>query len=413
MQAACALVVICTGTICAVSLAREVPPALNVDVRTSQPGSPSVSVPVSFAAPMDRRDLAPGASQYLVSSEGVIHACQVEPFGEPPVDRGYRWANLSASLPPVDERYTLLVAHESTRPKVPIAGAMSVSPSEVILFTESTRVSLSTWRFRVLDAVEVGSRQVVPPYVEGLINPQQGMALVVTDTYRYADFTMKARAVDDGFSMSARGPTRASAIYSGAFKHEYIDDIPFDVTISLFSNDVIEITTSISQSAFDDDIYELKSVVITLPLVLESAARLSFGGDGHTVVGEKRWHGSAALHVDDGEGYRLEDAEGREISGKGPLSWVHYGSREGGAGFMWEPRCAPFSFEVADYDQDALVISMTPAEIESVGFVARAFVIFDDGFDKRIDLDALARALARPPRAQVDDRYVRYIMGVR
>lgn len=388
-------------------------PLMAVTVNASGPDERSVEVPVSFTAPLETRDLAEGVSHYLVARNGSIHACQVEPLGRAPAKLGYRWANLQAALAPADETYILLVARESVRPDVPLAGAALLPGDEVALGTGAVQVLLKKWRFSVFDSVKVSDRQIIPAYVPNLINPQQGLKMIVTDTFRHADFTLTPRLLGDGFRLLERGPVRASAVYEGVFEGEYIEDIPFTATVGLLCTDVIEVKVDVAGGAFDDEVYDLKSVVITLPLVLETAARLSFGGEGHNVEGAKRWEGGAALEVAADGSYAFGETDGPQINGRGPLAWAHYGSDEGGAGFIWEAGSPPVSVEVLDYEQDLLAVSFSPVKLDDGAWQARLYILFDDGSRSRGRLDALARAIENPPQATVDPRYVKTITKAR
>jgi len=394
------------------SFAGAIAPPMTVKVSAERPGDTSAVVPLTFSAPFPTSDLAPGTSHYLVSTDGAVRACQIEPLGAPRADLSYRWVNVTAALPAVDRTYTLLVARESLRPEIPLVGAALMPADSVALTSENVEIRLARWRLRLFESAAAAGRTIVPQYVEGLINRQQGFEMVVTDTFRHADFMMTPRMLDDGFRLDERGPVRASGVYSGAFESEYLDEMPFEMAVSLLSSDVVEVKITIAAGAFQEEVYDLKSVVVTLPLLLESAARLSFGGPSHNFQGAKRWRGTAALDVGDDGSYTFEDAQGAVVRGAGPLSWAHYGSDEGGAAFVWEACSRPVSVRVADYSQDLLEVALAPSRLESGDWQARLYIVFDAGARRR-DLDALAQALASPPRAAVDERYVKFITKAR
>ena len=388
-------------------------PPMTVEVSAAGPDERSVEVPVCFTAPLETRDMAEGVSHYLVANNGSVHACQVDTMGQPPAKLGYRWANLQVALAPADQTYTLLVARESIRPNVPLAGAALLPGDDLELGTEDVQVILKKWRFSVFDSVKVRDTQVIPAYLPNLINPQQGLKMIVTDTFRHADFTLTPRIAREGFRLIERGPVRASAAYEGVFEGEYTEDIPFTATVGLLCNDVIELKVDVAAGAFEDEVYDLKSVVITLPLLLETGARLSFGGEGHNVQGAKRWEGSAALEVAADGSYTFGDADRPRINGRGPLTWAHYGSDEGGAGFIWEGPSAPVSVEVLDYGHDLLAVSFSPVKLDDGAWQAHLYILCNDADRRYRRLDALARAIENPPQAVVDPRYVTIVTKAR
>lgn len=383
------------------------PPAI-VEVVPAGRSDARVAVPVEFTIPLPTADLADGVTHYLVATTGVMVACQTEPLDSPQAEPGYRWVKMTASAPVAAARYTLLTSHANLRPEIPLAGVVA-RHSETILQASGLRLLFDPARFTLFHAVQIGSRQAVGEYHEEIINIQQGVTVTLVDVFRQAEFTLLPRVEKGSLRIEREGPAVASVVYEGRFVgHKSVPEIPFEAHLSISAGGLVGVGITFDMDGVGGEAFRIEKVTLRLPLLLKGASRVSFGGAGEDLAGALSWKGRSTLDVAVDGSFRFQDVDGALISGKGPLSWIHYGDVTGGVAVLWGSR-PPARFAVAEYDEDLLVID---AGVEN-GKEASIYFRFFDGANDTLALDSEAAALKAPPSVTVDPRYIKAVTKAR
>lgn len=368
--------------------------------------------PVEFAAPLKEAAFAPGVVHYLVGPSGDLFACQVEAFKKFTVRRGYRWAHIKAMVPLAEATYTVMrkkddsVADDSAAmPRVHAEGGCIRAGDVKLYYVRAL--------FTILHRLDVGKWVAVPDYMSNLINPQQGVRLVLRDRLRHADFTLDPHCSKDGFWLEGHGPVEISTVHKGVFAgRESVGEIPFEARVSLLANRFLRVNVKIPAGAFDEKVYDLEKLVLTVPILLPQATRVTFGGTSDNLSGLAYWEGQARLSLDANESYEFADGIAPPVCGKGPVTWIRYGDREAGVALFWGKGAAPLEF-TADYNQDLLSLAVTPVPNDDGSREADVFFLFDTGETDPGYIAACARALRHPPSATVSQIYIRAVTKAR
>ncbi|MCD6404561.1 MAG: hypothetical protein J7M19_01895 [Planctomycetes bacterium] len=392
-------------------------PPLAVTVKPEGFTDARVVWPVEFAAPLEEAAFAPEVVHYLVGPSGDLFACQVEAFKKPAVYRGYRWAHLKVAVPLVEATYTVMRGQGASA-----ADASSAQDSPAVprvraqggcIEAGGVKAYYVRGLFTILHRLDVGAWQAVPDYMSGLINPQQGVRLVLRDRLRHADFVLEPRCNEDGFRLEGRGPVEASAVYEGVFAgRESVDEIPFEARVSLLANRFLRVNVKIPAGAFDEKVYGLEKLVLTVPILLPQATRVTFGGTSDNLSGLAYWEGQARLSLDANESYEFADGIAPPVCGKGPVTWIRYGDREAGVALFWKEGAVPLEF-TADYNQDLLRLAVTPVRTDDGSREADVFFLFDTEGTAPGYIAACARALRHPPSATVSQIYLKAVTKAR
>lgn len=393
--------------------AEDVVPPLTVVVKPAGHTDAAVVMPVEFTAPLESAAFSGNTAHYTLGPNGELFACQVEPFGQVHVDLGYRWGRVRMLAPLVEQTYHVLSTRNASRPEVPLVATL-LGPDGAVLETNIVRLTFDHALFTVARSVQVAGKPAVPEYRRGLMNRQQGLALVVTDRLRQADFPLAPKVAEGGFRLLQSGPVEASVACEGVFAAPGgVSAVPFEASVSLFANHILSVNVRVPAGAFDEETYELKRLTITLPLLLRRAAGVAFGGTYEHVAGVKRWQGRAHLAVREDGSYEFTDANGSVVSGKGPVTWAHYGNGEGGVACFWRDGAAPVEFAVVEYDHDLVSLSVTPVKQEDGSHEAGASFLFPvRGADPAL-LGSCAAALAHPAAAAADQAYIEAVTRAR
>jgi hypothetical protein len=378
---------------------------MKVSVRPETPVDSSVLVPVAFRAPFQASNLARGTTQYLVDSSGGIHACQITLIEEIPGRPSWWWAEARAVMPLAETECGFLVTRSDIRPEIPLVGVV-VAGDVTTLDAGKTRLIADAARFCIANNIVVGEWQALPAHIENLANPQQSVRLVVTDTFRHADFVLSARVAENGVEVASRGPAVASVKYTGVFKGEQgIDEVPFTAEVSLNAAGMIEATVRFDPETFDRELYRLQSVEFAMPFLFPGSTGVAFGGrSGASIEGEGAWEGSSLLAISPGA-YEFRDVDAVPILGSGEVAWIRYGDENGGVIFFPPGEGGGMVFRVVDYSSDFLSMAVIPVETDGVIEASLRFACRLGGLDAGA-LDREAAALCNPPGVVVDLEYL-------
>lgn len=410
---ACALVfAIAVPTLCTPARAADgVTATLKVSVAAAPLVCEGVDALVCFDAPLEESMFSAEMVHYLVATDGDLRACQVTPI-DSTATRGYRWARLKAVLPVSGGTYTLLATKAGVRPNVPLVGAVNL-PYRTILDTVTTTLTFDPHVFSILRDAAAGEKTLVPIYDDRLKNTQQGAELVLTDIFRHADFTLVPEVEEGGFRFVEGGPAEASVGYKGRFTGDQsVPAVPFEAEVGLCANDVLRVAVVLEAKDLDLEAYKPGRLRMIVPLLFTQATRPTFGGAGESLRGMACWEGQSGLSVAADGSYVFSDAKGPEVTGKGPVTWIHYGA-DRGAAFFWSEKSAPLEFAVLDYSQDVVAIDASPAPDENGNLSVCVWILLRAGDADASRLAAVAEALRAPPLATVDAKYIQIVTRAR
>jgi len=382
---------------------QERQPLLEATVTFANPLPGSVPALVEFEADFHPETVAPPLATYLANEKGNLYACQVEAIrGEAGAESAR--ARFAAVLPRVNARY-FFVTGPAGAPQSDARVSSVLMQNSVTLDTGGAAVRLRTGRFVGIDEATVAGEGVVPAYFDGLVNRQQSIRMTVTDRFRHADFEMRAEMTPESFALERRGPVVAEALYRGEFAaRETVKPIPFEARISLGANGVAGAAIALLTGSYDADTYRIKEISITLPLVLERAASLSFGGRQDETDGRSFWTGEAVLTVAANGAARFTEGDGGAVMAKGPITWADYSDGDKGVGIMWEAKGAAVNLAV-EYREDLVTLTFFPPDVKAPvkPLEVKAFYLFHRGRRGSMILAPLAEDLTNPPTVSVSD----------
>jgi len=389
------------------------PPAL-VSVAYSRPVVAPLPVEIAFKAPLPNSDLASKDAWFLAGASGRRFPCQVVLVGDAKAGAAYSWAQVKALVPGAEQ--DLYLSHASA-PQGLEEGVRIISFGKAAsLETPSVTAFARAGKFRVVETASLVGKELIPLYRENLLNRQQAVELTVTDLFRHADFTLAGEAADDGFTIEEHGPVTASVVYRGKFSGEQgVEPVAFEARISLRANGVLGLELTIPAHGYESEVYRVKNLKITVPLALERAASISFGGLRDEVSGREHWTGTTTLSVSPGGSYVFADADSSVIRGTAPISWADYSDGDYGTGILWNSRRDALGLRV-DYNEDLLEVMLSPPERTVAGANAavkfEVYFLLHGGRAGWEALGTLSDSLYNPPVVTVNPEYVTAVTGL-
>jgi hypothetical protein len=352
---------VCAGLFAAagnLSAAEAVPQLQTISVQYNHPTAAWLPVLTSFETVIETKSPGEGEGWYLADAEGRLYPCQIEPV-EAHEGKAAGRVRGEALLPRRDGKYRLLAAKAPAKEAQFMVSSVFMGAAAV-LETPAVTARFQAQRFCVAEEVSLFGLQMVPRYVEGLVNRQQGVTLTVTDRVRHADVALAARMEKAHFALARHGPVAATVEYRGAFVGAPDgSEIPFEAEVTLTGHGVIGVKVAIAAKAYDGKRLHVKDMKVTLPIVLDAAAAVVVGGAHTEASGRDYWTGAAKVSVAPGGAYAFTDGDGSVVSGKGGVTWMDYSDGEAGAGIFWGATENTVSISV-DYNEDLLDVTMTP-----------------------------------------------------
>jgi len=352
------LVAVCAGLFAAagsLSAAEALPQLQTVTIQYDRATSAWLPVLTSFETAIETEPPGEGEGWYLVDAEGRLYPCQIE-AGEAMAAGRVRG---EALVPRRDAKYYLLAMKApAKRPQFMVSSVFMGQAA--VLETAVVTARIRAERFCVAEEASLFGLDMVPRYVEALVNRQQGVTLTVTDRVRHADVVLQAQTKKGQFALTRRGPVAAAVAYRGTFVGAPDgSEISFEAEVTLTGHGVIGVRVMIPANAYDGKRFHVKDVKVTLPIVLDGAAAVVVGGAHTEASGRDYWTGAAKVSVAPGGAYAFTDGDGSVVSGKGGVTWMDYSDGEAGAGIFWGATENTVSISV-DYNEDLLDVTITP-----------------------------------------------------
>jgi hypothetical protein len=375
--------------------------ALEVAVHASGTASDVAAMPIEFLAPLADAEAAQEGQCFLRSSDGVARLCQYERLPKGEVDLGYSWARFRALVPNRDASYVFGRTAELVPGSVAAVSSL-VAADAVVLDTGALKLTVDPGKCEVVKEASFLGRPAVARSYEGLINRQQGLRVTVTDRIRRVDFELEPLGRSGKWQPVTTGPVATTIAYKGVLMcPTTLPATAFEARLTLTAGGMMVFEADLREAALDREVYAFKDVEITLPLVLERAATLSFGGRTGDVRGRSFWSGEATLAAGEGGSYRFVDGDGSVMSGAGALSWADYCDGDRGLAVFWKPG-ARASLSV-DYSEDLVTLRLPLDDAEPRLAV---HLMFHEGQGDAAWLSAVAALLESPPAAAASDGYI-------
>ncbi len=388
--------------------AEKVVPPATVTVDHSRVMPADIPVLVEFTAPLPAAALADTRVSYLVDDDGNLYYCQVSPLGDATPGSAYAWASLKAIIPPSRLTYHLAVARpEDVKPP---QGITYVSYGAAATFaTPYVELLLRAADFRVVEQVSLGEKPLVPLHIDNLTNPQQDVRIVVTDRFLQADFELAPEVDKDGFEVLDSGPVMARVRYRGAFAGApNVKPVRFESIVTFSAQGIIGIEMTIPPDGYDAETYRISRMEFTVPLILENAATLSFGGPSGEGRGREYWTGLSSLAIKPSGSYVFVDVDRAAVSGVGSINWIDYADPYAGLSLVWD--MPDYAVNVAvEYSQDLLSLAFSPPALYAGAaqpVVARFYMYPHPANLAGKDIYALASTLLTPVTAEINEEYV-------
>ena len=398
------------------------PAGVSPAAESAAPGSGAASVESTASAlepARSRRQAAQGIfleppdieAWYLIGDHRQVYACQLESIDRIPEGRTFDWARVTTLVP----RRPQLLRLVRLRGPIP-AGALTVSSRLAggLLTLKSANVEFCARPtfFRVAEQVVLHDHTILPPFVENLVNRQQNVELVVTDTLRHADFPLSPQTPEQGFAVDRPGPVIASGLYRGTFAgDESVPAIPFEGRVGMTAQGLSFISVTLPAGGIDLAKYRVKDLHLTVPILLEESASLGFGSAFSQSRGRRFWKGVSRLTANSDGKYSFTDCDGSGASGSSGLCWADYASERAGLGIIWSGKAV--SVEITcDHNEDLIDIRLAPSsQAPGAPVTAEVYLYFHTGLADRNILGYLADGLAHPPALRVSEEYVKAVLA--
>jgi hypothetical protein len=389
----------------------EETPPLTVAVNFRDLHAGSELLPVQFLAPMVRSAAADEGSWRLDGGPAGEFVAQAFLVRMASGERGCAWYEVRSLLPRRDATYMLVQSREPLPEKQPLVVTLNEA-DRISLDTGQMGISFDKKRFDFLNEGSVFGHTIVPRYVTDLVNRQQSVELTLTDRIRHADFTLKSEP-NPAYSLEEVGPVSTTVLCKGAFAGgERLPKMEYEARITLAASGVIGLNIRLVKGSYDPAVMKAKSIKVTLPLFLQRAAALSFGGTAACVSGRGFWTGQSHLAVPDSGPYEFTDADRSFVTGAQKVTWAVYGDDEGGVGMIWGSRQLPAELTVG-YSEDLLELSLTPLPGEDSPAEVTVYFVFHPLFENAATLIGTAAAMDNPPEATVNEEYLRAVTGAK